>query len=103
MRCALVAMQCAARADALRIGCDAMRCAARCADCLRCNARGLVAFARYRRRHAFGHGFKVDGEGERDGWIGRRRDGWIGGQREKVKTKGFIKPLALGGCMGWIH
>ena len=27
MRCALVAMQCAARSDALRTGCDAMRCA----------------------------------------------------------------------------
>ncbi len=25
------------------------------------------------------------------------RYGRIGGQREKVKTKGFIKPLALGG------
>jgi hypothetical protein len=29
------------------------------------------------------------------------RYGWIGGQREKVKTKGFIKPLALGGSKGF--
>jgi hypothetical protein len=70
-----------ARADALRAGCDAMRCAARdamrgpmrcelaamqCAalSCtvrglfaMQCAARGLVAFARCRRRHAFEHGF----------------------------------------------
>ena len=39
------ALRCA-RTDALRAGCDTLRCAARCADCLRCAARGLVAFAK---------------------------------------------------------
>jgi hypothetical protein len=31
------------------------------------------------------------------------RYGRIGGQREKVKTKGFIKPLALGGSTGFVE
>jgi hypothetical protein len=35
------------------------------------------------------------------GW-GVRYDWRIGGQREKVKTKGFIQPLALGGCIGFV-
>jgi hypothetical protein len=46
---------------------------------MRCAARGLVAFARCRWRHAF------------DGGIFR-----VG------KTKGFIKPLALGWPEGWV-
>jgi hypothetical protein len=62
MRCAARgAIQCAARGpmrcELVAIRCAALRCAARCADCLRCNARGLVAFARCRRRHTFGHGW----------------------------------------------
>jgi hypothetical protein len=39
-------------------------------------------------------GFKVDGEGERDGFK-EWADGWAEGW-EEGKTKGFIKPLALG-------
>jgi hypothetical protein len=31
------------------------------------------------------------------------RYGRIGGQREKVKTTGFIKPLALGGSKGFVE
>jgi hypothetical protein len=54
---------CYARADALRAGCDAMRCAALHGVWIVCDAmaaRGLVAFARCRRRHAFDGGiFRV--------------------------------------------
>jgi hypothetical protein len=61
-QCAALPVGCDARADALRTGCDAMRCAARDAMrepmrcelvAMQCAARGLVAFARCRRRHAF--------------------------------------------------
>jgi hypothetical protein len=46
MRCEMVAMQCAA-----------LRCTVRGLFAMQCAARGLVAFARCRRRHAFDHGF----------------------------------------------
>jgi hypothetical protein len=49
MRCELVAMQCAA-----------LRCTVRGLFAIQCAARGLVAFARCRRRHAFDGGiFRV--------------------------------------------
>jgi hypothetical protein len=55
MRCELVAMQCAA-----------LRCTVRGLFAIQCAARGLVAFARCRRRHAFDGGiFRVGGEGLR--------------------------------------
>jgi hypothetical protein len=56
MRCELVAMQCAA-----------LRCTVRGLFAIQCAARGLVAFARCRRRHAFDGGiFRVGGEGLRE-------------------------------------
>jgi hypothetical protein len=101
----LFAMQCDtrglvafARCAALhKMRCNALRCAARCADCLRCNTlRGLVAFARCRRRHAFDggifrvgffgigstliHAHTLPGQTEGlkvgCGGMGGRRDGW---------------------------
>ena len=49
MRCELVAMQC-----------TALRCTVRGLFAMQCPARGLVAFARCRRRHAFDGGiFRV--------------------------------------------
>ena len=53
MRCELIAMQCAA-----------LRCTVRGLFAMQCAARGLVAFARCRRRHAF------DGGIFRVGWVG---------------------------------
>ena len=38
------------------------------------------------------------GEGE-----GGLRYGRMGGRRVRVKTKGFIKPLALGGSKGFVE
>jgi hypothetical protein len=67
--CGLFAMQCAAMHGMRYTGCDAMRCDARDAMrgpmrcelvAMQCAARGLVAFARCRRRHAFDGGiFRV--------------------------------------------
>jgi hypothetical protein len=75
-------MRCDAQADALR---GPMRCKL---VAMQCAVRGLVAFARCRRHHAFDGGiFRVGGEGLRygrkDGW----RNGWIGVMGLRV---GFI-------------
>jgi hypothetical protein len=107
-------MRCDAR-DAMRglfamqyaaswLRCNALRCAARCADCLRCNTlRGLVAFARCRRCHAFDGGiFRVGFFWDR---LNTHQCSYVPGQTEGLKVgcggknKVFIKPLALG-CMG---
>ena len=68
---------------------DAMREPMRCElVAMQCAARGVVAFARCRRRHAFDGGiFRVGGEGLRYG----RKDGWsvrygrMGRQRVRVR------------------
>jgi hypothetical protein len=99
MRCELVAMQCAA-----------LRCTVCGLFAMQCAARGLVAFARCRRRHAFDggifrvgfflgsvkrpyvqllpgqtEGLKVGCRGM-GGWVGWR-NGWIGGRKDGLKPK----------------
>jgi hypothetical protein len=73
--------------------CGSVRCAAR--DAMQCAARGLVAFAWCRRRHAFDHGFFRWVGGWPEGWVGGRRDGWIGGFKEWVD--GWVEREGKGG------
>ncbi len=43
----------------------------------------------------------VEGEGERDGWIGGWRNAWIGGRREKVRDEEYEREGE--GMGGWVR
>jgi len=89
MRCARAGCIRAVRCDARDAQADALRRSMRCElFAMQCAARGLVAFARCRRHHAFDGGIlRVGGEGLRYGRIGGRyvRYGRMGERRVRVR------------------
>ena len=81
MRCARAGCIRAVRCDARDAQADALRRSMRCElFAMQCAARGLVAFARCRRHHAFDGGIlRVLRNGFRDGRRNGRRNGWVDG------------------------
>jgi hypothetical protein len=110
--CRAAGARCApcAAGDARRAGYRCGRRDARCADCLRCAARGLVAFARCCDAQDAMRGPMrcelVAMQCAARGLVAFARCRWRhafdGGIFRVGKTKGFIKPLALGWPEGWV-
>ena len=94
MRCARAGCIRAVRCDARDAQADALRRSMRCElFAMQCAARGLVAFARCRRHHAFDGGIlRVLRNGFRDGRRNGRRNGWVDGMGLRV---GFINILVM--------